>query len=94
MEVEDTRKSSDPLRSKTFAAAEAVGTLRVAQAVVWVVRSREVADRLRDLGVDDRARQARQYLVPARALGLGGEDIGPIQRPWWPTRVQPDADAA
>lgn len=53
LEVEDTRKSGEPLRSKTAAAAQAVGALRVAHAVVWVVRTREVADRLRDLGIDD-----------------------------------------
>jgi len=91
VEVEDTRKSADPLRSKTTAAAVAVSSLRVAQAVVWVVRTREVADRLRDLGVDDVARQPSQYLVDARTVGLTGEDIGAIVRPWWPTAVPPDA---
>lgn len=90
LEAEDQRKANEPLRSKVSTAAEAIASLSVVQSVVWCCRSRDVADRLRDLGVDDPSRQARQFLVPASALGMNGEDIGPVRRPWWPIAVPED----
>jgi len=87
VEVEDSRKAADPLRSKVDRWDAALGDLAAARAVLWVVRTREVADRLRGLGVDDPQRRPWQVLVPGPAVGLGGEDIGPVQRTWWPQLV-------
>jgi hypothetical protein len=86
VEVEDTRKSAEPLRYKVSRWHEATETLGAARAVVWLVRTREVADRLRDLGVDTEHRPT-QLLVPATVFGLDGEALGPVQRPWWAWRV-------
>ena len=91
VEAEDAKKANDPLRAKVLAADAASGPLGVVQAVAWVCRSREVADRLRDLGVDSLdGRCPRQYLVSAQSLGLGGQDIGTINRVWWVARVPED----
>jgi hypothetical protein len=84
IEVEDSRKSSEPLRSKVDRLTAVTDTLQAARAVVWIVRTREVADRLRDLGVDDPSRRPNHLLVDARVVGLGGEDIGSIRKTWWP----------
>lgn len=89
LEFEFSRKG-EPVRSKVAALGEAVSTLRAAQAVVFVCDQRSVADDLRALGLDDAARQPHMWLVPATALGLPGEDIGPIRRPWWPLSVPAD----
>jgi len=89
VEFEDTRKAEEGLRSKVLRLEAVSDQLHAARAVLWVVRTREVADRLRDLGVDG-DRRPTQVLVPARAVGLDGEDLGPIRRPWWVTRVPPD----
>ena len=89
LEVEQTSKASDPLRAKVDRCQAACESLHAARAVLWVVRSRAVADRLRDLGVDD-PRRPSQLLVPARDVGLDGEDLGPVRRPWWLTQVPPD----
>ncbi|ADB75272.1 hypothetical protein [Geodermatophilus obscurus] len=89
VEFEDTRKADDGLRSKVLRLEAVSDQLRAARAVLWVVRTREVADRLRDLGVDG-DRRPTQVLVPARSVGLDGEDLGPVRRPWWVTRVPPD----
>jgi hypothetical protein len=89
LEVEDTRKASEPLRSKVDQLTVACEQLHAARAVLWVVRTREVATRLRDLGVDD-PRRPSQILVPARDVGLGGEDVGAVRRPWYLTAVPSD----
>lgn len=89
LEVEVSAKSGDPMRSKLDRATAVCEQLHAAQAVLWVVRSRALADRLRDLGVDD-PRRPSQILVPARDVGLVGEDVGPVRRPWWVTRVPAD----
>lgn len=92
VEFEDTRKAEEGLRSKVLRLEAVSDQLHAARAVLWVVRTREVADRLRDLGVDG-DRRPTQVLVPARAVGLDGEDLGPIRRPWWVTRVPPDGSS-
>jgi hypothetical protein len=89
VEVEDSRKAGDPLRSKVDQLTVACEQLHAARAVLWVVRTREVANRLRDLGVDD-PRRPSQLLVPGRDVGLGGEDVGLVRRPWYLTRVPAD----
>lgn len=89
LEVESTAKASDPLRAKVERNQAACERLHAARAVLWVVHSRAVADRLRDLGVDD-PRRPSQILVPARDVGLPGQDLGPVRRPWWVTRVPAD----
>lgn len=89
LEVEQSQKAETPLRSKVDRCQAACERLHSARAVLWVVRTRAVADRLRDLGVDD-PRRPSQILVPARDVGLSGEDLGPVQRPWWVTRVPAD----
>ncbi|MCZ2826054.1 MULTISPECIES: hypothetical protein [unclassified Modestobacter] len=91
LEVESSSKGSSPLRSKVDRNQAACEQLHAARAVLWVVNTRAVADRLRDLGVDD-PRRPSQILVPARDVGLDGEDLGPVRRPWWVTRVPPDED--
>jgi hypothetical protein len=83
-------KASDPLRAKVDRCQAACERLHAARAVLWVVRTRSVADRLRDLGVDD-PRRPSQILVPARDVGFSGEDVGPVRRPWWVTRVPADS---
>ncbi|NHC44625.1 hypothetical protein [Motilibacter aurantiacus] len=90
LEIEDNRKSSSGLRHKVDRWEAATLQLHAAKAVLWVVKTREVARRLRDLGVDS-TRRPTQLLVPATALGLPGEDLGHIERPWWPLQVPPDA---
>ena len=58
-----------------FAVATAlVERLNAARAVLWVVRSREVKDRLVDLGVGN-LRRTGQFIVPARLVGLKGDDL-------------------
>lgn len=89
VEIEDTRKSQEGLRIKVLRAETVCEKLGAARAVLWVVRTREVANRLRDLGVDS-DRRPSQVLVPASEVGLGGEDLGPIHRPWYMTKVPPD----
>lgn len=95
VEVQTARRSSDPLRAKVAAAEASVSVLGAVQSVIWVCQSRAVADRLRELGVDALdGRAGRQLLVPARALGLEGDDIGPVQRPWWLLTVPPNQTQA
>jgi hypothetical protein len=84
-------KASDPLRSKVDRNQAACEQLHAARAVLWVVNTRAAADRLRDLGVDD-PRRPSQILVPARDVGISGEDLGPVRRPWWVTRVPADGE--
>lgn len=93
LEVETSVKASDPLRSKVDRNRAACEQLHAARAVLWVVNTRAVADRLRDLGVDD-PRRPSQILVPARDVGLSGEDLGPVRRPWWVTRVPADRETS
>jgi hypothetical protein len=50
----------------------------------------DVARPLRDLGVDD-DRRPSQILVSARDIGLDGEDLGPVRRPWWAIGVPADS---
>ena len=88
--MESTIKASAPLRQKVEALEAVCEQLHAARAVLWVVKSRDVARRLRDLGVDD-VRRPSQILVPARDVGLDGEDLGPVRRPWWAVGVPPDA---
>lgn len=85
LEVEATRKSDEPLRWKVEKWAGALG-LGACHAVVWVVRSRTVADRLAALGVGHDG----QLLVPAVSVGLEGEEMPGLlqgQHVWWPLRL-------
>jgi hypothetical protein len=90
VEIEDSRKAAEPLRGKVDRLEAACERLQAAHAVLWIVRTREVADRLRDLGVDS-DRRPTQLLVAGRDVGLGGDDVGGVRRPWYMTRVPPDA---
>lgn len=86
LEVETTDKR-ERLRSKVDRLSAVVTDLRLAQAVVWVVGSVQVRDRLESLGVGDRSRRPEHYLVPAHALGLPGDSFPTPGLPWWPLRV-------
>lgn len=90
LEVESSAKAQSPLRQKVEALEAVCEQLHAARAVLWVVKSRDVARRLRDLGVDD-VRRPSQILVPARDVGLDGEDLGTVRRPWWAVGVPPDS---
>ncbi|MGY2083919.1 hypothetical protein [Blastococcus sp. SYSU DS0539] len=91
LEVEESGKHTPVLRHKLDRCQAACEQLHAARAVLWVVRTRAIADRLRDLGVDD-PRRPSQILVPARDVGLDGEDLGPVRRPWWVTQVPADGE--
>lgn len=86
LECEFSAKADTPLRWKVerWRAALALGA---AHAVVWVVRSQEVADRLQALGVGRPASDERQLLVPGHLVGLGGEPIDGLAPGWWPLRL-------
>lgn len=84
LEVEDSRKSDGPLRWKVERWRTALH-LGAAHAVVWVVRSVEVAERLQALGVGKPSE--RQLLVPGHAVGLGGDPLDGIEQHWWPLRL-------
>lgn len=88
IEYEHSAKADDPLRSKVDRWSAATEQLAACAAVVWVVRSASVADRLVALGVGDSSRRPFQYLVPAAALGL--PTINNFQgrgATWWPLRL-------
>lgn len=89
VEAESSLKANAPLRGKVEQLTAACETLGAARGVLWIVRTRDVARRLRDLGVDD-ARRPSHFLVPSRDLGLDGEDLGPVERPWWAISVPAD----
>lgn len=89
LEVERSAKALSPLRQKVEALGAVCEQLHAARAVLWVVGSRDVARRLRDLGVPDERRPS-QLLVPARDVGLEGERLDPVRRPWWVTAVPAD----
>ena len=93
VEAESSLKANAPLRGKVEQLSAACETLGAARGVLWIVRTRDVARRLRDLGVDD-VRRPAHILVPARDLGMDGEDIGPVRRPWWALSVPPDPPAS
>lgn len=87
LEVESTLKSAAPLRWK-LEKWNAALDLSVVHAVVWVVRSRAVADRLTELGVGRPG--TAQLLVPSRVLGLDGEEFewqAYDGGTWWPLRL-------
>ena len=86
LECEFSPKSDAPLRWKVDRWSAAL-SLGAAHAVVWVVRSNDVADRLRALGVGKA--DSRQLLVPAVAVGLEGHDCPEWESQWWPLRVTP-----
>jgi hypothetical protein len=89
VKAESSLKANAPLRGKVEQLSAACETLGAARGVLWIVRTRDLARRLRDLGVDD-ARRPSHFLVPARDIGLGGEDVGEVRRPWWLTAVPED----
>lgn len=89
LEIESRDKREDRTRTKVQAAAEVV-SLGATQAVAWIATSGEVARRLRDLGIDDAAREPTQWLAPGAAFGIEGEPIGPVTRAWWPLAVPAD----
>ena len=93
VEVQDSRMADEPLRHRVEKWSAAVESLRAARAVLWVVRSQSVALRLAALGVGDHSRRPGQLLVPAHALGLGGQPFD-VQRPWWVTAVPVDQATA
>lgn len=76
---------AEPLRWKVER-WEAALRLGAVFAVVWVVRTGEVADRLRALGVGDPA--SRQLLVSAASVGLPGDEIAGLPCSWWPLRLR------
>lgn len=84
--------ADEPLRHRIGKWDASIGTLRAARAVLWVVRTRAVADRLAALGVGDPTRRLGQLLVPAAALDLGGDALD-VTYPWWVTTVPPDPTA-
>lgn len=92
VEVEDTRKSGEALRSKVERADALINRLHLCRSVLWLVRSRDVRDRLADLGVGTENRRPGQLLVAASALGLPGENLSPVGTPWWPLRLVPTLD--
>lgn len=83
LEVELARKG-EPLRWKVERWQAALD-LGAAHAVVWVVRSRTIADDLRALGVG--ADGSRQLLVPGAEVGLGGDAMPDLPTTWWPLRI-------
>jgi hypothetical protein len=85
LEIERAVKG-EPLKWKVekWAAALALGACH---AVVWVVQSATVAERLAELGV---GREPGQFLVPACAVGLDGDHMPHLLTPpdrWWPLRL-------
>lgn len=89
LEIEDSRKADHPLRAKVERWDTALD-LGAAFAVVWVVRSAKVAERLQALGVG--GTRPRQLLVAGADVGLGGDklDLEPV---WWPLRLAPTGGA-
>ncbi len=86
LEVEDTRKASEPLRWKVER-WEAATELKAVIKVVWVVRTATVRDRLFALGVGT-TRRPEQLLVPGARIGLpGSELLADSGSHWWPVRV-------
>lgn len=92
LEVETTDKR-ERLRGKVDRLSAVVEDLGLARAVVWVVGSREVRDRLSVLGVGDTLRRPGHYLVPAVSVGLPGDSFPVEGRSWWPLLVPPCATA-
>jgi hypothetical protein len=93
LEVELNAKNDGPQRWKVEKWQTALD-LGVCHSVVWVVRSRAVADTLKGLGVGD----GRQFLVlvPASAVGLDGDEMPDLLADparWWPLRL-PSGGAA
>lgn len=84
VENELSLKSNVPLRNKVDRWESVIEQLGAVRGVVWIVGSRKVADRLRDLGVDDPRRRPGQLLVAANRLGFPGEDLGFTNVAWWP----------
>lgn len=89
VEVEDTRKSGEALRSKVERADALINRLHLCRSVLWLVKSRDVRDRLADLGVGTEHRRPGQLLVAASALGLSGDELSPVGSAWWPLRLVP-----
>lgn len=88
LEVETTDKR-ERLRGKVERLTAVVEDLHLARAVVWVVSSVQVRDRLLDLGLGDERTSGVHYLVPAHALGLPGEPFPVPLRSWWPLLLPP-----
>jgi hypothetical protein len=86
LEIEDSRKASEPLRWKVER-WEAATELKAVIKVVWVVRTATVRDRLFALGVGT-TRRPEQLLVPGARIGLpGSELLADSGSHWWPVRV-------
>ena len=90
LEVEHSAKREAPLRWKVERWATAI-QLGAVFAVVWVVKTAEIADRLGALGVGQA--DSRQLLVPGSCVGLGGDSMPELAPSWWPLRLAASADA-
>ncbi len=86
LEIEDTRKASEPLRWKVER-WEAATELKMVVRVVWVVRTASIRDRLFALGVGTK-RRPNQLLVAGGRIGLpGSELVAASGQEWWPVRI-------
>ncbi len=86
LEIEDTRKASEPLRWKVER-WEAAIELHAVVRVVWVVRTASIRDRLFALGVGTK-RRPNQLLVAGGRIGLpGSELVAASGQDWWPVRI-------
>jgi hypothetical protein len=84
LEIEDTRKASNPLLWKVNRWDTTCTRLGAAVRVVWVVRTAEIRDRLVDLGVGTERRPAQLLVAGARIDLPKSQLVAAAGTDWWP----------